>query len=372
MRYPGGVKYAPGALLLLATAGCPTSGTVPLPDASADDASLGIVTEGDGGSAQQPLTTPPCADMAHCISGTAALDPSFLPGSGCLSPQCDAWQVDLFAQYPAAGVQPIAPPALVAASDGSWAFDGVGADGGPQGGYYVKATARFVFAAGKSVVSSVVGPLTLPATSLSLTVGPLQAVAYEARRSGGSMFLDWALAHLYDPSTGEEITSDASVTISGAADGGTLALQPTTVGSSTYYYAAFAQPPPAQPTYTITASHPAFGDAGVAVVIVAAPPSFDGTITSIDAGSSGITVAWTPEPQASYEIVDLYAATADGGWNATPAYQSPTLDPPSRTSETTPPLEAGTYLVNVAYTVANCSADAGGCVQASTVAAQVE
>ncbi len=370
MRYPRGVRYAPGALLLLATAGCPTSGTVPIPDASADDATVGLVTEGDGGTAQQPLTTPLCVDTAHCISGTATLDPLFVPG--CLSPQCNAWQVDLFGQYPAAGVQPIAPPALIA-YDGTWAFDGLGADGGAQGGYYVKATARFVYDdGGQSVVSSVAGPLTLPATSLSLTVGPLQGVAYEARAVGGAMLLDWALAHLYDPSTGEEITSDASVTLSGAADGGTLELQPTTVGSSTYYYAAFPNPPPAQPTYTLTASHPAFGDAGVAVVLVATPPSFDGMITSVDAGATGITVAWTAEPQASYEIVDLYAATSDGGWNATPAYQSPSLDPPSKTSETTGPLEAGTYLVNVAYTVANCSADAGGCVQASTVSAQVE
>ena len=155
--YSSGVKYTASVLLLFATTGCPSSGTVAPSDASlADDSNPGLITEGDGGSAVQPATTLDCADSGGCISGTAALDPAF--NVGCVSPQCTTWQVDLFDTYPAGNVRPVGNPHLIAV-DGTWSFDGVGADGGAASGYYVQATAQFVFDGGKSVVSSVVGPL---------------------------------------------------------------------------------------------------------------------------------------------------------------------------------------------------------------------
>jgi hypothetical protein len=378
MGYPPGVRTAIGALLLLATplatTGCPSSGTVPPGEAGVgDDATLGLINEADGMSTQ-PMTAAACSDPTHCITGTASLDPSF--EFGCISPQCTTWQVDLFDTYPAGDVQPIVAPVLVASDQyGSWTFDAIAEEGGPSSGYYVQATAVFVFDGGQSVVTAVVGPVTLPATGVAINLAPLQATAYEARVTGGSMLLDWVQAHVYDPSSGAEITSGAQVSVwvdaVDGGEGGALPLTPTAFGSGTAYYAAFDPPPPAQATYTVTASHPAFGDAGYAAQLVADPPTFDGgTITSVDAGATGVvTVSWEPEPQSGYEVVELYAAEGDGGWFGTPAYASPAPDPPGQTSEVTSALDAGTYLVNVAYTRALCAIDAGGCVQASTVAA---
>ena len=65
----------------------------------------------------------------------------------------------------------------------------------------------------------------------------------------------------------------------------------------------------------------------------------------------------------------------DGGWASTPAYVSAQPDPSDQSFETLPIYpdgglaDAGTYLVNVAYSKTHCEPDAGGCVQASTVAA---
>ncbi len=156
----------------------------------------------------------------------------------------------------------------------------------------------------------------------------------------------------------------------GGSSGGTTPLTLVSLGSAEqHYYAAFSQPPAAQPTYTVTASHPAFGDAGLSVGLVADTPSFDGTITSPDGGAapSPVTVSWTAQPQADFELVELYAAQ-DGGSASAPAFVSPQPNAADETSESVG-VDGGTYLVNVAYTKANCPADAGGCVQAAAVAA---
>jgi hypothetical protein len=363
------LRYAPGILLAVATAGCPSSGTVTPPDASSDGP---YVFEGDAG-APQPDHWAPCSDTAHCISGSAMLAGIFgKDRQDCvLTGWCKSWQVDLFDSYPGGSGHPIAPPVLVAQDD-SWAFDGVALEGGASSGYFVQASAVFATDAGPTVVSTVVGPLALGATGVNITLSPVQAAAYEARGVEAGMALDWVLARLYDPSSGAPITSGAQVSVDVAVDGGSTALTPTVIAPGTLpvYYAAFASPPPAQGTYTVTASHPAFGDASVVVQLVADPPTFDGTITSAAAGAGGaLTVTWTPEPQAGYEVVEVFPERPDGGLVATPAYLSPAPLPPGQTSQPTGPLEAGTYLVNVAYTKANCPADAGGCVQAAAVAA---
>jgi hypothetical protein len=221
-------------------------------------------------------------------------------------------------------------------------------------------------------VSTVVGPLTAPTFNVDITLRPIQATASESRQAGGNMQLDWVLARLFDPATGSEITSgaQAAVTVGGSA-GVTTPLAVTALGSAgQHYYVAFSQPPAAQPTYVVTASHPAFGDAGLSLGLVADPPAFDGTITFPDGGtaSSPVTVTWTAEPLADFEAVALYAVQ-DGGLASAPAFVSPQPNPPDQTSETVGAVEAGTYLVNVAYTKANCPADAGSCVQAAAVAA---
>lgn len=328
-----------------------------------------LVGAGDAGLVVQPQTTT-CGGAPDCISGKAVIDPLF--SARCPSAACPSWQVALFRVYPVGAEQPVATELV--AMDGTWAFSGVDADAGsPWSHYYVQAAAVFASDAGQNVVSTVVGPLTAPDLDVDITLRPIQATAYESRLTGGSTGLDWVLARLFDPATGSEITSGAQVAVTVGGSATPLAF--TSLGpSGQAYYASFAQPPAAQPSYAVTASHPAFGDAGLSLRLVADPPSFDGTITSPDGGStdggvaSPLTVTWTAQPQADYEVVELYAAQ-DGGWASAPAFVSPRPNPPDRTSESTGALDAGTYLVNVGYTKASCPADAGACVQAAAVAA---
>jgi hypothetical protein len=180
------------------------------------------------------------------------------------------------------------------------------------------------------------------------------------------MHLDWVLASLLDPATGAPITDasvsvgvgDASVTMP-ALDGGTLAPA---------YFVQFGSPPQAQPTYVVTANSAAFDAGSISATLVASIDTIDAAPPVVDAGNAGLTVSWQEDPQADYEVVDLFAAMGDAGWVSTPVFTSPAGLPPDQTSEQVPALDAGSYLVNVSYTKANCVPDAG-CVQAATVAA---
>ena len=357
------MRFVLGSLLLLSTAGCPSSGTVAPPDATAGDGGPSGFDTDAAGKAFQPQTS--ACEGGVCVSGTAALDPLFVPR--CVSPWqvCMTWQVALFSVYPAGSQPPLASELV--AMDGTWAFGGL--DAAALGShYYVQAVALFDTDAGPSTATAVAGPFGTPASGVSLVVRPLQVTAYESRLAGGTMQLDWVLVRLFDPATGSPITSGAQVAIT--VGGATTQLVPTSGASGSVYYVAFAQPPAAQGTYTVTASHPAFGHAPLSAQLVADPPTFDGAITSLDGGAqkAPLTVSWTAQAQADYEIVELYSAQ-DGGWATPPVFTSPAPNPPDRTSEMTGPLEAGTYLVNVAYAKASCPADAGGCVQSNSVAA---
>jgi hypothetical protein len=321
----------------------------------------------------QPDGSVPCSDAAHCIKGTAVLGAAFgalcpgMPSAHCCpSSTCTGFGVYLFDRYPASAAPPIAE-ALVAKDD-TFTFDGLGAEGGVSSGYYVQATAALGFDGGSSTIATLVGPIALPQTeALAITVLPAHAYAYESRAADAGMTLDWVIARLFDPASGAEITSGATVTLSNGDASTPLAPTVLAPDPTPVWFAALAQP--AQPTYTVTAQHPAF-DGGIVLQLVADPPAFDGTITSADAGANGaLHVVWSPEPQAGYETVTVYPETADGGIVGTAVFASPTPDPAGQTSETTGPLEAGTYVVNVAYTRANCPSSAGGCVQAATVAA---
>ncbi|MGH7440782.1 MAG: hypothetical protein ACRENE_34255 [Polyangiaceae bacterium] len=367
------MRYALGVAMALAAAGCSSSGGADSADASIADGAL------DGPHyVFQPDGAAQCSDEAHCIWGTAVLGEAFgamCPGKPsahcCPSSTCPSWQVFLFDQYPYAGstVQPIAQ--TLVAQDDTWSFDGVGADGGASSTYYVQAAADFVFDGGTSGIASQVGPITLPlAAPVAVTVLPGHAEAYESRGADAGMALDWVIARIFDPRSGVEITSGAKVEVL-VGDASTpltptvLAPDPTPV-----WYAAFAPPVAARPTYTVTASHPAF-DGGLVLPLVADPPSFDGTIASVDAGANGIVnVVWAPGPPGEYETLELYPETPDGGVVTTPVYMVSSPGSLTATSGVTSPLAAGAYLVNVAYTRANCPADAGGCVQAATVAAR--
>jgi hypothetical protein len=121
----------------------------------------------------------------------------------------------------------------------------------------------------------------------------------------------------------------------------------------------------------VTAS---LGSTSLASKVVADPPTFDGAITSPSDGAAvaagmPLTVAWTAQPQADYEIVELFAKAPGQLINA---YTSPKPAGPTVTQELVPVpgISAGmpvNYVLSVSYSKTNCSPDAAGCVQSNTV-----
>jgi len=142
----------------------------------------------------------------------------------------------------------------------------------------------------------------------------------------------------------------------------------------------------------VTTTWPPSFDAGptTSLLSAAALPYFAGAVTSPLADASvaangSLDVAWTAQPQADYEIVEVFKKLAtDGGpasWGLT--YASPEPESPgsmgvhigsdddSGSDAGTPLPGAGRYLINVFYTKANCPPSKDGCVYATTVAGTV-
>jgi hypothetical protein len=313
-----------------------------------------------------------------CLSGTMTLDPWF----------STKWvvgrRIALYSLFPTGGV-PAAALQLVA-HDTTWAFSAVdGADAGaglsPWSHYYVQAgvTFRVGDAGPLHVANAIVGPLTVPSSGapIAIQVRPVQLELLESRGPGGSLAVDYALAHVFDPATGDEV-SGAAVSLAVGGSSTTLSWTPALPGGAgAGYLATFSSPPAAQPTYKVTTTYPAGVDAGE-YTLVADPPAFDGTVTAMSSSAGApVNVSWSAEPQADYEVVEIYRSEADGGIAPTPAYISSLPDSPDATSETIGGgvLAAGSYLVNVAYAKANCpasvaDASAAGCVIAESVAGQ--
>jgi hypothetical protein len=315
--------------------------------------------------------TASCAgNPSLCLSGTVTLDPRF-------STQPASVQVALYGLFPAGSV-PVAARQRVG-PDGTWAFSAAnGADAGAGlpawSHYFVRAAVSFSADAGSSVPNAIAGPLTVPSSGepIAIRITPLQLELLESRGVGGTYLVNSVLAFVFDPATGEEV-SGATVSLAVGGSSTTIPWTSLPGDAGSAYYATFSPAPPAQPTYTITTTYPA-GAAPVTYELVANPPAFDGTVMAAPVGTSAgapVQVSWSPEPQADYELVEVFASQ-DGGYAATPSYASSSPDSPDATAETIEAgvLGSGPYLVNVAYAKANCPGDAAGCVIAQSVAAQ--
>jgi hypothetical protein len=320
----------------------------------------------------RPATNKCSGNPALCLSGkvlsgTVALDPRFVGA------------VRLYRLFPTGGV-PSAAPRQTVALDGTWAFS---AETGASAGtglrvwshYYVQVAVAFNTGdGGARSANAIVGPLTVPSSGapIVIQIKPVQLELLESRGPGGTLGVDYVIAHVFDPATGDEV-SGAVVSIDVGGSSTILPWTTTLPGNAgAGYFATFPSPPAAQPTYTVTTTF-ADGGAPVSYHLVADPPAFDGTVTATPMSSDGgtsVDVSWSAEPQADYEVVEIYRSEGDGGYNPTPSYISALPDSPGATSETIGAgvLEAGSYLVNVAYAKANCPADAAGCVVAESVA----
>jgi hypothetical protein len=284
----------------------------------------------------------------------------------------------VYSSFPQGTAKPL--QSQLVANDGTWAFSGLS----PSAHYYVVVVDDFRLgppgggpAVGSSI-SAIVGPLTVPATSadagasLQVSVKPVQLAMLENRPTGGSWQLQWASAHVFDPSSGAEIKSTAQVAVDVA---GAPTAMPWVVDPihGSLYFAQFSAATPAQASYTMTTSDPLLGAMPLSWTLVAAPPTFDGSITAPAGGATipanaPLAVAWNPQPAADFELVELFARDATGAW--TLAYTSPQPDDSTAAGETIPGalLPPGKYLLNVAFATANCPASADGCVFAEAVA----
>ena len=369
-------ETAAASLLVFAASACSTS-------------SAGNAAEDGGGTADDatvmadagPIQVPPvtgtakamcAANPTACLTGTAAT-PKF-------TAKPVQMKAALYRVFPFGTERPL--DAELVAGDGTWVFAGPpdgGADAGldPWAHYYVQIEADFNVDGGAtgSAVTALAGPLTVPSAGepVALSVPPIQLSVLESRAAGvpgGTMQLQGVLAHVFDPSTGAEIKGSATVTIT---VGGTPVAVPWSGddGGLDAYSLQFAPLTPAQPTYTVTVASPLFGPAPATFQLVAVEPAFDGAIVSPDGGApvpagSPLPVVWAPEPQADYEIVQIFASNGLAS-----VYISPEPDPPDEVEETVEAgLPAGSYLLNVSYSKTNCPPTADGCVQANTVSAE--
>jgi hypothetical protein len=303
------------------------------------------------------------ADASLSLSGTVAIS-GFTP-----LPGPAFTEVSLYGLFPYGTEPSVNPTPQRVRPDGTWSYRCLSAGAH----YYVRGVAHFkVGDAGTGSVPAIVGPLTVPSSGpVAVTVQPLQIGVREVRAAGSATRqLQWASVHVFDPATGAEVNG-ATVTI----DVGGSVLMPVpwdpNAPASPAYYVQFVPSPAAQPSYTVTAS---WGTTSLSSKVVADPPMFDGTITSPSDGATvavgmPLTVTWTAQPQADYEIVDLFL-NATG--LLTNKYTSPQPNGSALTQEPAPIpgkllMMPGNYLLSVSYSKSNCPRDAAGCVHANTV-----
>lgn len=315
-------------------------------------------TVGEGGVQPPPAHWACSGEAGACLSGTATTkgftaQPRFLVA-------------ELYKLFPLGSAMPLAQETV--ASDGTWAFDGVPA----WDHYFVQIVADF----GKTpAIGTFAGPLSVPGTGgpVAVTVQPAQVIASEHGMSG-SYELDWASAHVFDPSDGAELQGSAA-TVSIDVGGASTPMPWTTTGGQSLYFVSFGMPgmpPAAQASYTITASGPALGSMPASWKLAPSPPSFTPTITSpandaMVSASQMLTVSWPAQAGADYVTVALFQLT-DGGVTAVGTNPPPQL-PPDTTTQTLSLQGPGSYVVDVYFTTVACPTTADGCVLSSAVAA---
>jgi hypothetical protein len=305
--------------------------------------------------------TETCADSggSGCIFGTVQQADGFVVGPTRVTAR-------LYREFPSGSASVIAQQ--IVARDLTWAFQGLAA----WGHYYVQFEPGFPVGSGVSVGALTrIGPLVLSATAgapVAVSVKPVQIDVFEQSATGGPLQVQTASAHLVEMGAGAATVSLLLGTTATPMPWTTLK---DAVSTYSAYYAQFVTPPGAQPTYQVTTSQP--GLAAANWTLVADPPSFTGTIKSPSAGATvpagqDLTVTWALQPGADYEEIELFE-DQQGSWSN--VFASPRPDPADVSQETIPRssiAQPGTYLLNVAFTKANCPPTADGCVHASAVA----
>lgn len=324
----------------------------------AGDGGLG----GESGSSLDAMAPPDArsctGDTKTCLFGTVHVDQFTVNPSGL--------KASLYRVFPS-GVA-TAMDWQIVAKDHTWAFSSLAT----WAHYYVVIEPGFPARVAPSKgVATRIGPLAVPndpGAPVDVHVKPVQFDVLEDQGMSSAFDVQAASAHLFDPTTGGEVGSGASVSIAI----GTMSAAIPWLPSASAYEVHFTPPPAAQPKYQIATSLTP-GAAQTTWNLVADPPQFVGSIAVPAAGATipagkDIMVTWPLQAAADYEIVDLFQQK-QGAWVR--VYTSPQPRAPDEATEIVPAAsvsQPGMYLLNVSFTKANCPPIADGCVEASNVA----
>jgi hypothetical protein len=356
-------------VLAVAIVACGSQDTNTIADGGGTDATTDTFASLD---ALPLLDSQTCSgDASQCLFGNAQVLPSDAAAAQFgVTPA--SLRARLFRQFPSTGISPT--DQQIVGRDHSWAFSGLDA----WAHYYVEFDPGFPEDAGVTeTVATVIGPLAVPGAgaSINVSVKPVQLNVFEASSQGATNQLEGATARLVEATDG---TSSVSLLVGGNERA--MMYDPAAHAYTVEFMQTPSTPlPAAQPTYRITSSASGSPDEWQ---LVADAPTFTGTITQPSAGAilpagGAICVAWSREP-ADYVTVELFKRDTSNSWVSVYNSSLPKLadvaptsscDGGGATAETIPgTLGAGSYLLNVSFTKANCPATADGCVHSSTVA----
>jgi hypothetical protein len=191
---------------------------------------------------------------------------------------------------------------------------------------------------------------------------------------GGAMptVLAWASAHLFDPTTGAEVT-EGSVTLAAGGEAAPVPMPYTSnAGGTKSFYAALPAGTMGGTSFAITTSYTELGASPVTWKLAGEPATFQGAITGPSSSvpaNQPLPVTWVAVPMASYSVTELFVAQ---GSSFVSTYVSPVVNAPNVTTETIPASALGapgSYLLNESYANATCPATADGCVYNVSTAA---
>lgn len=337
------------------------------PDAGGDSAAAGLDGGGlDAGS--QPDAQTCVGDEAGCLFGTAVVGQGF-------DQRPSQLQASLFRVFPGGGAAPLS--VQLVAKDQTWAFSGLD----PWGHYYVTIEPGHladagVIGEGPIAVLTRVGPLVVPdnsAAPVAIQAKPVQLDVYEQAAPTATLQVETATARVVETTQGG---SGVSISIGGSSNA--LAWSDATKE----YLLQFSPPPAAQAAYEMATSPPSnnistwnlVGDPRSFSVSITAPATTQPSGTATVPANQDLTVSWALQLAADYVEVEVFQQTGTDP-QGSPIWGSPVHKPqilsPDVGQEVVKASEiatAGNYLLNVAFTRANCPPTDDGCVHASTVA----
>jgi hypothetical protein len=235
-----------------------------------------------------PKTLACAGNKSTCLSGTLAVKD--------FTAKPTATRVILYHVFPHGNVAVVASTPV--ALDGTFAFSHLDA----WAHYYLQGEARFDKGANSYSMITNVGSFTVPATQtpIPIVIRPVFLEVLQNAPSGGATTLTWASAHLFDPSSGAELTA---ATVSLTANGTSYPM-PFGVGAggTKSFNVSLPEGVPGGTSFTITTSYAELKGSPVTWTLVGEPATFGGGIVSPTGtvpANEALTVTWQAQPSAA-------------------------------------------------------------------------